>query len=337
MTPQVAQLDVYGLRVEVGGDWPEVVESLRLDFAWFETRPATEAADVEVAIERRPPDFDALPDVAASFVTPRNVVYQVDGRTIVDYSGQALAVLDRARGRLMIQGEEPQLVHEAAYQFLLSRAGEHLDARGLARMHGLGLAGAQGAVAVLLPSGGGKSVLALHALRADGVRLLSEDSPLLDRRGRLHPFPLPISVSATDADSLPAGDLRRIERMEFQPTYALELSAFADRIEREPQPLRHIVVGRRSLGREPRLERLPRYAGAGPLLREVVVGIGVYQGLEFVLQRGLWDVLGESGRALGRARCCVAGVAGARIWRLTLGRDRDRNWQALLPLLGSPT
>ena len=48
----------------------------------------------------------------------------------------------------------------------------------------------------MLPSGGGKSTLALRALRDEGT-LLSEDSPLLDRRGRLHPFPLRIGINAT--------------------------------------------------------------------------------------------------------------------------------------------
>ena len=33
------ELDVHGLRVRAGGDWPEVLGALALDFAWFE-RPA---------------------------------------------------------------------------------------------------------------------------------------------------------------------------------------------------------------------------------------------------------------------------------------------------------
>ncbi len=71
------RLEVYGLGVAVAGDWPEVVEQVRLDFAWFE-RPAAGAGspDVEITIERRPPDFEGLGDSVASFVTPRNVVYQ---------------------------------------------------------------------------------------------------------------------------------------------------------------------------------------------------------------------------------------------------------------------
>jgi hypothetical protein len=34
-----------------------------------------------------------------------------------------------------------------------------------------------------------------------------------------------------------------------------------------------------------------------------------------------------------RALCCASGLARARTWRLTLGRDHERNWQALAPLL----
>ena len=109
------------------------------------------------------------------------------------------------------------------------------------------------------------------------MRLLSEDTPLLDRRGRLHPFPLRIGVNATDTERLPAGNVRRLERMEFHPKYALEVDAFRARIEPKPIPLRHLVIGSRTLGREASLEPDGKRLAAGALLREVVVGVGVYQ------------------------------------------------------------
>jgi hypothetical protein len=332
----MSTIDVHGLRVQVTGDWPEPLDNLRRDFAWFASSDDdTTPADLEVAIERRPPDLDRFGPLVASFVTPRNVVYQGEGVTVVDYFGKAVAVLDRSRSRLTVQGEDEHLVHEAAYLYLLSRFGEHLESKGLTRVHALALAGPRGAVALLLPSGGGKSTLALRALQADGVRILSEDSPLLDRRGRLHPFPLRIGINATDADKLPAGSVRRLERMEFHPKLALDLEAFADRIEPSAQRLRHIVIGRRTLGREARLERVPRAAAIGVLTREAVVGVGIYQGMEFILQRGLRDVVGKLDVAVLRATCCAAGLARARVWRATLGRDRERNWAALQPLLGN--
>ena len=326
-------LDVYGLRIRAAGAWDAPVEALRLDFAWFQTNGLDGAPDVEVLIERAPPDYGAFGDVAASFVTPRNVVYQQGDTTIVDYFGRALGVLDRGRGRLRIQGEDEHLVHEAAYLFCLSRIGEHLDARRLTRVHALGLAGAQGAVAVMLPAGGGKSTLALRALAEDGVKLLAEDTPLLDFGGRLHPFPLRVSVNAVDAERLPAGAVRRIERMEFHPKLALDLERFRDRIGARPQPLAHLVVGRRTLGAQGRLEPLRKSAALGPLLREAVVGLGVYQGMEFVFQHGWRDVGAKTGVAGARAAACIATLARTRVWRLTLGRDLESNWRALEQLL----
>ena len=308
---------------------------MRLDFAWFE-RPtaAVASADVEVVIERRPPDFDALGEGVASFVTPRNVVYQDGGRTIVDYFGRAVTVLDRATGRVFVQGEDEHLVHEAVYHFLLSRIGEHLETCGLTRLHALGLSGCQGAVAVMLPSGGGKSTLALRALREEGVRLLSEDSPLIDRRGHAHPFPLRIAVNPTDAANLPDGSVRRMDRMEFHPKLVLDLEAFSDQVESKPQPLRHLVIGQRSLGTHAALEEVPRRSAVSTLIREAIVGVGIYQGMEFVLQHGMRDTVGKLGIAATRTACCAGVLARAKVWRLTVGRDHARNWDALSPLLG---
>jgi hypothetical protein len=330
----LTRLEVHGLGVAVGGDWPEVVDQVRRDFAWFErTASGAPPADVDVTIERRPPDFEALGDGVASFVTPRNVVYQDGRRTIVDYFGRAVTILDRTTGRVVMQGEDDHLVHEAVYHFLLSRIGEHLEARGLTRLHALALSGRQGGVAVMLPSGGGKSTLALRALRDERVRLLSEDSPLIDRRGMAHPFPLRIAVNPTDAATLPEGSVRRMDRMEFHPKLVLDVEAFSDRVESQPQPLRHLVIGRRSLGMDPSLEPVPRRSAIPTLVREAIVGVGIYQGMEFILQHGMRDVMGKVGVAATRTTCCSAVLARAKVWRLTVGRDHSRNWEALAPLL----
>jgi hypothetical protein len=326
-------LDVHGLRFDVRG-WPDVAAEVVRDFLWFQSAERGRA-DVTVELEQGAPRWDAYGDLTAAFITPRNVVYQNGSRTILDYFGRASAELDRAAGRIVIRSEHAHLAHEAAYLFLLSRIGEHLDARRLPRLHALGLSGPRGAICVLLPSGGGKSTLAVTALGDERVRILAEDTPLLDARGYVHPFPLRIGVNPTDAERMPPGSVRRIERMEFHDKLVLDLEGFRDRVEGEAQPMAELVIGRRSLARDGRLERLPRRAAAGALLREGVVGVGVYQGMEFVLQRGMRDVAGKAGEALTRARCCAVAARRARVWRLTLGRDHASNWDALAPLLDS--
>ncbi len=324
----VVELEVYGLGLRIAGEWPEVADQVRRDFAWFGARRLA-SPEVTVRVERRAPDYAPFADLEASFVTPRNVVYSSNGRSAIDYFGSALSVFDRNSRSLVVQGEDLDLVHEAIYHFLLSTIGEHLDAIGLTRLHALGLAGGDGAVAVLLPSGGGKSTLALRALQDPRARLISEDSPLLDRRGRLHPFPLRVGINPHQAAELPAGDVRRIERMEFHPKLLLDVDSFRDRIEPRPQPLRHLVIGWRSLGESPGLTRLPRRAALKTLLREVVVGVGLYQGMEFVLERGLADLGGQMRPALARSAACGAALRRAQVWRLTLGRDSERNWEVL--------
>jgi hypothetical protein len=289
---------------------------------------------VRIDVEHGPPELDGFGDAVASFVTPRNVVYHANGTKVVDYFGRAVSILDRSGQCLTVRGEDEHLVHEAAYQYVLSRVGEHLDRRRLPRLHGLGLATDQGGVVVLLPSGGGKSTLALRALQDDRVRLISEDSPLIDAHGRLHPFPLRIGVNEGESRLLPDDGVRRVERMEFHPKLLIGIGTFSDRIATSPTPLAHLVLGRRSLARGAKLEPVGKQAAVGPLLREAVVGVGLYQGMEFVLQRGMRDVLGKLDSAAVRSFCCAAGLARARTWRLTLGRDHERNWDELSRLLG---
>lgn len=332
--PADLALDVYGLRANVSGDWPEVVGALATEYAWFAREDDDGQAALHLVVERQPPDYGRWEDLRAAFVTPRNVVYQGGAVTVVDYFGRALLVLDRADGRATLQGVEEGLVREAASNLLVSRVGEHLNAHGFVRLHALGLSGAAGGVAVTMPSGGGKSTLALQALSDGSCKLLSDDSPLIDRHGSLHPFPLRIGVNPPDVDLVPEGHpTRLVERLEFHPKLVLDVASFRDRVEPTAVPLRHLVLGRRTLSERGLLQPVRRRAAVSALVREAVVGIGVYQGMEFVLQRGWRDVAGKSGVAARRAVVAAAALRQARVWILWLGRDRESNWEALRPLL----
>lgn len=327
-------LDTYGLSVRVRGDWAEVVEAVRLDFAWFEDAgadPEQEAA-VEVLIERAPADLDGFGSLPASFVTPRYTVFADRSRTIVDYHGAATGVVSGDGGSLTVRGEDEQALHEAVYYFLLGGIGEHLDGQGLVRVHGLGLAGDDGGVLLLLPSSGGKSTLALQALRHEEGRLLSEDSPLLDRDGRLRPFPLRLAVSSVP-EALVAPGGRVLPHPVLGEKLAVEVEAFADRVQAEPVPLRHVVLGRRSLGAESRLDERSRAAAVMPLITNAVVGVGLYQGFGYVHQRGPEAVAAKLLLAARRARVSFGALRQARVWELTQGRDIEQCWRTLSALL----
>ena len=327
-----AHFDFYGLSLQVESDWPEIQRAISLDYAWFEREDPGAPPDANVRIVRGAPDVSSYGELPASFVTPRNIVYQAEGTTIVDYFGRAVSIFDRSSGQLTVRGDDEGLVHEAAYQFILSRAGAHFDAMGWTRLHGLGMVGSRGGVVVMLPSGGGKTTLALRAVE-ENVSLISEDTPLLDRSGKLHPFVLRMGINEADADRLGIRGARRLERMEFRPKLAIEVETFADRIAAAPQPLTDLVVGTRTLGGESRLEPMPKRRAIGALVREGVVGVGVYQGMEFVLQHGMRDTLAKLGVAGSRAVCCAVALRRARVWSLKLGRETEKNWAALRLLL----
>ena len=84
-------LDIHGFRAGLHG-WPEVIEQVGLDFAWFlEPKPAA-PPEINVFAENTEPDFGRFGPVRASFVTPRNVVHQHGRLTIIDYFGRVLTV-----------------------------------------------------------------------------------------------------------------------------------------------------------------------------------------------------------------------------------------------------
>jgi hypothetical protein len=332
-----AAFDFHGLGVAVSSEQAALVEEVRRDFSYFEARHhqgcgGQTRADVAVTMNLEPPDYAALPSIAASLVTPRNVCFRDGTTTYIDYSGEGLVVLDRPARRCTASALDHDLLHEIAYLFILSTVGEHLDGIGLHRLHALGIAYHGRGIALLLPSGGGKSTMALELLREPGVQLLGEDTPLVDKRGWLVPMPIRLGARPGQPTGVPDRHLRTVKRMEFGPKTLIDAEYFRDRFGGPVEPA-FMFVGQRSLGTESEISPLSYRQALHALIKYMVVGLGVYQGIEFLLERGWRDVAGRGGVAASRFRNALRFLARTRPYRFVLGRDTSLNVRTLLTFL----
>ena len=324
------RFDFYGLRIEVSSTSADLVEEVRRDFAYFWI--PTGEGQLRVELRWAPPPYAELPSLPASIFTPRNVCFQNEETTYIDYFGQGLAVFNRDERRCVIYGTDNDLLHEIAYLFILSTVGEHLDSRRIHRVHALGVSYHNKGILLLLPSGGGKSTMALELMRRPEFLLLGEDTPLIDRHGRILPFPLRLGVRPEAETGITSEHLRTVRRMEFDPKTLIDIEYFKDRLAGEVDPSL-ILVGERNLGDVSEIVPLARRHALKALVKYMVVGLGVYQGMEFLLERGLWEVVGKGGVAASRLYNSLHLLARTSSYRFILGRSKEKNCQTLLEFI----
>jgi hypothetical protein len=324
--------DFHGFRILARSAVDPVrVSDITTDFSLFTTE-SNGLHDLEIVFR----DFGSrptLPRLQAVQHTPRNVVYRDGDRSFLDYGGRALTVISDGGRRCEIHSDDRHLAHEAAYLTVLSHVGAHFDRSGRTRVHALGLETGGRAVLLLLPSSGGKTTMALRMLQTDGVRVLSEDSPLMRRDGSIDPFPIRIGVRpGTVLPEVPASMRLDIERMEFGPKTLIDMQAFESRLS-GPVPIGAILIGKRFTAGASRMVPLPRRAAIRPLISDAVVGLGLYQGVEFVLQSSALELFGKGGLALSRLRTSLAIARRAEVHRFEMGPGIEQTGDVLAGFL----
>lgn len=315
--------NVYGVTVGLQSTDPPSAQHLAEDFLHFRVEELGGPPSLTLSLYRSAPPYETVPCKTATVYTPRNVSFEMDGRTYIDYSGRALGIVDSA-GRLRVYSEDVDLLYETGYLFLLSQLGERLDELGLHRIHALAVSVEGKAALVLLPMGGGKSTLATHLLSDTSVGFLSDDSPLVDKQGVLHAFPLRIGILPGSESGYDPSQLRTIQRMEFGPKLLLRHQYFASRIVSSAAPA-VVFLGRRSLSASCQIQPATRLAAMRALIPNCVIGLGLFQGMEFIFNRGYREVFRKAITAFSRLRNCIALTRRAATYTVILGRDLEIN------------
>ena len=330
----ILKLSFYGFCIEIKCNDPGTLEGVKRDFSFFVTGEGIPQALFEVFAE--PPDYKALPSLKASFYTPRNICYKHGNLSFIDYFGKGLTIIDYKANVYRIHCPDSHLRHEITFLSILSLVGQNLDSRKIHRVHGLGIEVSGRAVLILLPSGGGKTTLLLELIKKEGIKLISEDSPLVNSSGQILPFPLRIGIPYSDKpQGIPENYIQFIERMEFGPKYTVDIDYFKDRISKNTLTPQFILCGIRCLGTESQIIPLSKYKALGEFIKNSVIGLGLYQGLEFLLQQGFSGLLKKSGVILSRLKNACTVISVAETYLFIIGSDRNKNAETFSEFLSN--
>jgi hypothetical protein len=120
----------------------------------------------------------------------------------------------------------------------------------------LGISVNNKAVLIILPMGGGKTTLGLELLKYDDVKLLSDDTPLISRDGKILPFPIRIGINKNTSlnFNVPKKYLRDFIRSKYGPKLLIDIDYFRDKIAL-PCKISMILIGERIFSDKCRIEK----------------------------------------------------------------------------------
>ena len=320
--------DLHGLVVACRSGSRELATDLMRPFRYFD-RP-DRAPDVTIAVELRDPPYETFPSLTASFSTPRNIVYQNHACKIIDYFGRGVVVEERAPLAYRVFSRDVNFLCEAVYLLVTALFGQHCDRTGLLRVHALALAYEDTAVLLPMPPGAGKSTLALAMLEEDGFKLLSEDDPVVDRSGAVRPFPIRIgTLDERVIRSVPSQYVYAIDRMEFGRKYFVDVEYWKDRVEHRALRDTILFVSDRILNGRPSIRPASKRTALRRLVRDAVVGVGLFQGIEFLFNHSPWEAASRAGVVSRRFIQAARLARASRTYRLALSSDVMDNARVL--------
>jgi hypothetical protein len=117
--------------------------------------------------------------------------------------------------------------------------------------------------------------------------------------------------------------------MEFGPKHFIDVRYWETQLERRELSDIVYVSSRRKINGPPSIRKIPKRKILRSLLRDAVIGVGLYQGLEFMLSHSVWSSVRQIGTALKRASIAWKLLRNVETYELTLSRDIQQNRQVL--------
>jgi hypothetical protein len=330
-------ISILGVTARIRCTNPQVMYWLDFDFSQFVLEAPLPKCDINVDVFVQEPPENIIPPLDEIMHTPKFVVFENEHRTrYITYQDKAICIHNYVTETGTIYCAEPTEAYERLYLTILSRVGERLDSKGIHRVHSLGVSYKNQATVMLIPQGGGKTTLALSLLGKPGIKLISEDTPFINARGQVLPFPFRLGVTNGErTEAIPEQYKRLTGRMHWGFKILVDLRYFKDSIAHDAMPLKFLLCGRWTNKANPRIAPLGKIGALGYLMRDCVFGLGLPQVIELFLQSGLRGTSQKALIAFSRLFVSIITVLKTNCYQLYLCKDREQNARMIVDFLES--
>ncbi len=329
-------ITIYGSTIRVQSKDASSLDVLKTEFRHFLASDSSTPDFILTLIANAAP-AGLLPVLPVARRSKNSITYDEGSRRWNDYFGRALSCYDYDAQEGVLYSADADRMHEIAYLMVLSLTGKDLDLNGWHKVHACAFRYRGRDVVILLPSGGGKTTLFLELARLPGVSLLSDDTPLIDEQGRVHPFPLRLGI-----EHLPLHLAHRkneftvFRRQHFCDKWLIPLDQLGAPLAVGASSQVVLMIGRRHDGPRPVIFPVGPSTMLPALLEHMVIGIGLPMVVEYFLRHTWKDWITLTRIALKRAWSALRLQQHSHSYVFVMGHDPAANARALLDKLDRP-
>lgn len=322
-------LNFYGVTVSVSADHDKIICLLKKDFSFFADN-LRDQADLEVKLfshENKNPPFPLL---LKRFASEKVLVYQKRSLRICDYHGDAMSIVDFKKKTCEVYSPSKSRLHEIAYLYILSRVGKELDLKGMHRLHGMAVISGVNLLVGMMSMGGGKTTLLSYLLATEKVSLLSDDSPLIDSEGDVHPFPIRIGFEkeAVRPEYFRTIPMYQLQRKEYGLKELYSIADIKAPIGKDYKKIK-LFLGKRSNNgfTISSLHKLRAWLFA---FEQGVIGVGLPILVEYFWEFGCTDFFTKTKIFFMRLKAMTKFVNKSEVYEVSLSEDLEQNARSLL-------
>ena len=305
MEDKKSLLNIYEISVQLYG-YTNIVDKISSEFKYFETEEKESLkTDLSINIHFVTPPYNKVPQVSASMYKTDCICYDYNDIRYADYNNKCLVIFNKEKKLADIYSLDEDLLYEISYLLLHSQVGEMLDLKGFHRIHACSFSYNKNVFVCILPQGGGKSTLLMNLLKNDNIKLLSDDTPIIDRKGNIYPFPIRLGVCDDfDISNIPNEFITTFNRRKFGQKKLISYDFFKDRIENTKLPI-NIISGQRIYSDTPKITDNNSFNIFKELFKSCIIGYGLPQVIEFFLTGGFKDIFRKSFIVCSRFYACI--------------------------------
>ena len=284
---------IFHTKFQISGS-KDFLQKLENDFICFQepVKNITRQFNIEIFITEKLPT-ELIGELPAYNQTKNSIEYRNEHSSFYDYYNKALLIFNRKTLKTQIFGINTNIIHELCYLFLLSKSNKIMDLAGLHKIHSCAVSNSKNkAFIFMLPMKGGKSTIFLNLLKNKELKIISDDSPVIDWKGNIYPFPLRVGLEQNSSIPSYLNNPKTyiLERQEFGIKILIPINQFSNLI--SPICKKAVLInGIRTNYKKPKIIKRNKIRGIIRLFPHLTIGVGLPLIIEYFIENTLLDHL----------------------------------------------